>query len=73
MIRQEVTVRQIFSRHREFFSYNNTKMLVEIFFRLVFTKSRGEYNAVVVGRDGDDPLIKGFVVQGRQADAIAGI
>ena len=48
-------------------------MLVEVFFRLVFTKNRGEYDAVVIWRYCDESLAKGFVVYGRQADAIAGI
>ena len=62
MIRQKISVRQIFRGHHEFSSYNNTKMLVEVFFRLVFTKNRGEYDAVVIWRDCDEALVKGFVV-----------
>ena len=34
---------------------------------------RGEYDAVAIWRDCDDTLAKGFVIECRQADAVAGI
>lgn len=64
MIRQEVAIRHKLVGHREFLSNYTTEVLVVVIFGLVFTKSGGKTDGVIVWRKGDEAFVKGFVVEG---------
>ena len=73
MVREEIAIGQVFCGHRKFLTFDATEMLVVILLRLVLPQGGREDDAVVVGRDGDEALVKGFVVEGGEADAVAGV
>ena len=45
-------------------------MLVVVRLCLVLPQDGGENDAVIIGRDGDEALVEGFVVQGGEADDV---
>ena len=73
MICQEIAIGLMLNGHGYSLVLYTAKMLVVVFLRFVFTKGGGETNGIVVGRDGNQPLVESLVIQCRKADAIARI
>ena len=73
MVRQEVLVGQVFGWHLNLSSNKAAKVTVVIVLCLVLPQGGGEHDTIVIGRKGYQPLVKGFVVECRQADTIARI
>ena len=64
MICQEVAVGQVLGGQGDLSANDATKMLVVVFLCLVLAKGGGKADAVVVGREGDEAFVEGFVIEG---------
>ena len=73
MICQEIAIWFVIYWHSNLFAADASKLLVKILLRSVFSQSRRELNGVIVRRDCEKSLVKGFVIECRQADAVTGI
>ena len=73
MICQKVAVGLVLIRQCYLPAKDASKMAVVVFLRLILTQSRREKNGIIIGRNGYEPLVECLIVEGRQADAIAGI
>ena len=73
MVCQEVAIGLIFCRQHHLLSLDAPEMLGVVFLRLALTQGRGETDAVVVGRYGDESFVESIVIERRETNAVAGI